>query len=142
MGFEVGNPRRISRSIAQAFSNPDLFLRSLDRTCADLTHSTRDLGYSPQVPIEEGMKRLVDWYLRREAECDEGAGATDTEDEVEEEEEEEKTGTETDDTEAEIEASMASGERERDQKKGVPLSASDSGVSDSDDSGCDAEERR
>ena len=31
-------------------------------THADIEATTRDLGYKPQVPIEEGIKRFVDWF--------------------------------------------------------------------------------
>ncbi len=36
----------------------------MKRTLADLSLSGRDLGYQPRVPIEEGIKRFVDWYRR------------------------------------------------------------------------------
>jgi UDP-glucuronate 4-epimerase len=37
---------------------------SLDpqQTCADITRAVEDLGYSPQVPLEEGVRRFVEWY--------------------------------------------------------------------------------
>jgi UDP-glucuronate 4-epimerase len=37
---------------------------SLDpqQTCADITRARADLGYSPQVPLEEGVRRFVEWY--------------------------------------------------------------------------------
>jgi UDP-glucuronate 4-epimerase len=37
---------------------------SLDpqQTCADITRAGEDLGYSPQVPLEEGVRRFVEWY--------------------------------------------------------------------------------
>jgi UDP-glucuronate 4-epimerase len=31
-------------------------------TCADITRARRDLGYNPQVPLEEGVRRFVAWY--------------------------------------------------------------------------------
>jgi UDP-glucuronate 4-epimerase len=31
-------------------------------TCADITRARADLGYNPQVPLEEGVKRFVAWY--------------------------------------------------------------------------------
>lgn len=34
------------------------------RTWADLTKSRRELGYEPQVPLEEGLKRFVEWFVR------------------------------------------------------------------------------
>jgi UDP-glucuronate 4-epimerase len=33
-------------------------------TYADITDSTRDLGFAPTTPIEEGIPRFVDWYRR------------------------------------------------------------------------------
>ena len=36
----------------------------MKRTLADVTLSGRELGYQPQVPIDEGIKRFVDWYRR------------------------------------------------------------------------------
>ena len=33
----------------------------VERTFADLTRSRRDLGYDPQVRIEEGLRRTVEW---------------------------------------------------------------------------------
>ena len=32
------------------------------RTCADIEASTRDLGFEPKTPIEEGLRRFVAWY--------------------------------------------------------------------------------
>jgi UDP-glucuronate 4-epimerase len=32
------------------------------RTCADIEASTRDLGFEPTTPIEEGLPRFVAWY--------------------------------------------------------------------------------
>jgi UDP-glucuronate 4-epimerase len=34
------------------------------RTLADVALSERELGYQPRVPIDEGIKRFVDWYRR------------------------------------------------------------------------------
>ncbi|UCF68716.1 MAG: GDP-mannose 4,6-dehydratase, partial [Acidobacteriota bacterium] len=33
------------------------------RTYADISRSSRELGYRPRVTIEEGVKRFVSWYL-------------------------------------------------------------------------------
>jgi UDP-glucuronate 4-epimerase len=33
-------------------------------TYADISASTRDLGYLPRTPIEEGIPRTVEWYKR------------------------------------------------------------------------------
>lgn len=32
-------------------------------TCADVTKLEADLGYRPQISVEEGVKRFVNWYL-------------------------------------------------------------------------------
>ena len=32
------------------------------QTCADLTHSRKGLGYEPQIGIQEGIRRFVEWY--------------------------------------------------------------------------------
>ena len=31
-------------------------------TCADISESTRDLGFAPTVPLDEGIPRFVDWF--------------------------------------------------------------------------------
>ena len=31
-------------------------------TCADVSRAARDLGYAPKVPIEDGIRRFVDWF--------------------------------------------------------------------------------
>jgi UDP-glucuronate 4-epimerase len=31
-------------------------------TCADVAELVRDTGYSPSTPVEEGIRRFVDWY--------------------------------------------------------------------------------
>ncbi|HHI01065.1 MAG TPA: NAD-dependent epimerase/dehydratase family protein [Thermococcus litoralis] len=33
------------------------------KTWADLTKSRKELGYEPKVPIEEGLKRFVEWFM-------------------------------------------------------------------------------
>lgn len=42
-----------------------------------MTHSTRDLGYSPQTSIEEGMRQLVQWYIAQAEGEDASSGADD-----------------------------------------------------------------
>jgi UDP-glucuronate 4-epimerase len=34
----------------------------VERTYADVSHSRRDLGYSPSTPISEGLRQFVAWY--------------------------------------------------------------------------------
>lgn len=36
-------------------------------TSADITRARRELGYDPQVPLEEGVRRFVEWYRREVA---------------------------------------------------------------------------
>jgi UDP-glucuronate 4-epimerase len=31
-------------------------------TCADLTKVQAEFGYTPKVPLEEGLKRFVEWF--------------------------------------------------------------------------------
>jgi len=31
-------------------------------TCADVDDLMRDTGFRPTIPVEEGIKRFVDWY--------------------------------------------------------------------------------
>ena len=31
-------------------------------TCADLTRIQREVGFTPKVPLEEGLRRFVDWF--------------------------------------------------------------------------------
>lgn len=35
-------------------------------TYCDLTNASRDLGFKPQVKIEEGIRRTVEWYMKEE----------------------------------------------------------------------------
>ncbi|KAJ3106142.1 hypothetical protein HDU97_006959 [Phlyctochytrium planicorne] len=42
-------------------------------TFADLTLSEKELGYKPQVSIEEGISRVVEWFNSRDAAMDEEA---------------------------------------------------------------------
>lgn len=34
----------------------------VERTCADLTRATAELGYKPKVNLEEGLRRFVEWF--------------------------------------------------------------------------------
>jgi UDP-glucuronate 4-epimerase len=31
-------------------------------TCADLTRVTAAVGYTPKIPLEEGLRRFVAWF--------------------------------------------------------------------------------
>jgi UDP-glucuronate 4-epimerase len=31
-------------------------------TAADITATTRDFGWTPKVPVEEGIPRFVEWF--------------------------------------------------------------------------------
>jgi UDP-glucuronate 4-epimerase len=44
-------------------------------TYADITRAARDLGYRPQVPIEEGLRRFVAWYRAEGRRSDTVSGA-------------------------------------------------------------------
>ena len=33
----------------------------VERTCADLTCSRRDLGFNPKISLQEGLRRAVGW---------------------------------------------------------------------------------
>ncbi len=37
----------------------------VDQTCADLSRAGAELGYRPEVSLEEGLARFVDWYRAR-----------------------------------------------------------------------------
>ena len=34
----------------------------VDRTNADISHAKKLLGYNPQIPFDEGIRRTVEWY--------------------------------------------------------------------------------
>jgi UDP-glucuronate 4-epimerase len=34
----------------------------MTETCADLTRIQREVGFTPKVPLEEGLRRFVDWF--------------------------------------------------------------------------------
>ena len=50
----IGKPAIIDRRPAQ--------LGDVERTYADLTRSTAELGYKPRVSLPEGLKRFVEWF--------------------------------------------------------------------------------
>lgn len=47
-----------------------------------MTHSIRDLGYSPQTSIEDGMRQLVQWYIAQAEGEEETASTTSSADDV------------------------------------------------------------
>jgi UDP-glucuronate 4-epimerase len=38
-----------------------------EQTCADISRAQRTLGYNPQVPLEEGIGRFIQWYRGQSA---------------------------------------------------------------------------
>lgn len=54
VGDTLGKEPRIKKLPVQ--------LGDVPRTWADLSHSSRILGYQPRVDIKEGIKRFVNWY--------------------------------------------------------------------------------
>jgi nucleoside-diphosphate-sugar epimerase len=34
----------------------------VERTYADLTRSTAELGYKPQTPLADGLRKFVQWF--------------------------------------------------------------------------------
>jgi UDP-glucuronate 4-epimerase len=34
----------------------------MTETCADLTRIRKEIGFEPKVPLEEGLRRFVDWF--------------------------------------------------------------------------------
>jgi UDP-glucuronate 4-epimerase len=65
---ELGRSAIIDRQPMQPGDVPQTF--------ADVTKARRLLGYSPQTPIEEGIRRFVDWF-KAERERRGGAGSVD-----------------------------------------------------------------
>jgi UDP-glucuronate 4-epimerase len=39
----------------------------MEATCADIAALSRETGFHPRVPLEEGLTRLVDWHRRSTA---------------------------------------------------------------------------
>jgi UDP-glucuronate 4-epimerase len=61
LALELGVPARVEGLPDQPGDVP--------ATCADITRARRELGYDPQVPLEEGIRRFVSW-LRAEIACE------------------------------------------------------------------------
>jgi UDP-glucuronate 4-epimerase len=59
---------RLVELIGEALGQPPILEFRPDQpgdvpiTYADITRAGRDLGYDPRVPIEEGIRRFVEWY--------------------------------------------------------------------------------
>jgi UDP-glucuronate 4-epimerase len=51
---ELGTTARIDRQPLQPGDVP--------QTYADITKARRLLGYNPQTPIEDGIKKFVEWF--------------------------------------------------------------------------------
>lgn len=62
LGYEQGVECASSPEAAYLVDNPQ-------RRCPDLTKSRRELGYAPQVDLEDGLRRTLLWY--RQNSCDE-----------------------------------------------------------------------
>jgi UDP-glucuronate decarboxylase len=76
--YNVGNEEEISmlalaRKVAGLFGRSVAFSKSQDkeyltdnpiRRCPDLTKIRTELGYSPKVPLDEGLSRSKSWYER------------------------------------------------------------------------------
>jgi UDP-glucuronate 4-epimerase len=71
--YNLGNSRPITLSylvetVGAAVGKPVLLDRLPDQpgdvptTFADVSKAKRDLGYDPQTPFEEGIRRFVEWY--------------------------------------------------------------------------------
>lgn len=37
----------------------------VNRTCADITHSSETIGYSPKTTFKDGIKKFIDWKLKQ-----------------------------------------------------------------------------
>ena len=60
IGKELGKKPQVTHHPLQAGDVP--------ATLADLSHSYNTLGYKPKVPLAEGIKRFVAWFLRESGE--------------------------------------------------------------------------
>ena len=45
-----------------SYKNAETYPGSVSRRCPDITKAKQDLGYSPRITLEDGMRRTVDWY--------------------------------------------------------------------------------
>lgn len=73
--FNLGNNRPISlntfietleNSLGKRANKEYLPMQQGDvyKTFADITHSTKKLGYKPNTPLEEGIPKFVEWYKK------------------------------------------------------------------------------
>lgn len=51
-------------------------LGDVQHSWADISAARRDLGYSPQVPVHEGLARTVDWYVEQHHQLRTSANST------------------------------------------------------------------
>lgn len=54
---ELGK-RAVIQSLPYPSSDPD-------QTWADISRARKDLGYNPQVPLDEGVRRFIEWYKQK-----------------------------------------------------------------------------
>src|SRR5262245_12971601 len=74
-GYNIGNSRPVEvtevvRLIEEALGKPasrellPMQPGDVAQTYADVANLERAVGFRPKTPIEEGIRRLVDWFLR------------------------------------------------------------------------------
>ena len=69
-GVEISIARLVELIVQlTGFGGPVVFKTdpspSESRRSLDITKATRELGYVPEVPLEVGLERTIDWYRRR-----------------------------------------------------------------------------
>ena len=55
----AGSSRKV---IHQASQEADYLTDNPNRRCPDISKARQLLGYSPQVPLKEGLRRMLEWY--------------------------------------------------------------------------------
>jgi UDP-glucuronate decarboxylase len=50
--------------VRQGSDDPDYLVDNPNRRCPDISKAKRELGYEPQVSLDEGLKRSLEWYAR------------------------------------------------------------------------------
>jgi UDP-glucose 4-epimerase len=59
--------------LAAEVNGEDVQAGDVQHTWADLTRAREELGYAPQVPLEEGLRREAEWYRELRASSEGGA---------------------------------------------------------------------